>query len=216
MDLFPGRFIHVGGDEAVKHEWSESPAAQKRMRELGLKDEHELQSWFIRQMDEFIASRGRRMIGWDEILEGGLAPGATVMSWRGEAGGIAAAADGHDVVMAPNQYVYFDHHQSEPVAEEPLAIGGMSTTGHVYGYEPIPAALPADGRRHVLGAQGQLWSEYIPDEKTLDYMAFPRVCALAEVLWLPRERKDYRDFLARLPHHRERLAALGVNAHPLP
>jgi hexosaminidase len=216
LELFPSRFIHVGGDEAVKHEWAESAAVQRRMAELGCRDEHELQSWFIRQMSDFLTSRGRRLLGWDEILEGGLAAGATVMSWRGEQGGIAAALAGHDVVMAPCQHVYFDHYQAEPTGEEPLAIGGLSTTAHVYAWEPVPAALSADRHHHVLGGQGQLWTEYIGSQEYLDYMAFPRACALAEVLWLPREQKCYRDFLARLPVHRQRLTALGVNAHPQP
>jgi hexosaminidase len=216
MAIFPGRFIHVGGDEAVKLEWQESRRVQERMRELGVANEHALQSWFIRRMDDFITSRGRRLIGWDEILEGGLAAGAAVMSWRGEAGGIEAATQGHDVVMAPCQYVYFDHYQAEPTAEEPLAIGGMSTTEHVYAYEPIPAALPAARHPHVLGAQGQLWTEYIGDLPYLDYMTYPRACALSEVVWLAPEQKCYADFLARLGAHRERLAALGVNAHPRP
>lgn len=216
MDLFPGRFIHVGGDEALKQEWSESPRIQQRMRVLGCRDEHELQSWFIRQMASCITARGRRLIGWDEILEGGLAPGAAVMSWRGETGGIAAVQQGHDVVMAPQQFVYFDHYQAEPKAEEPLAIGGLSTTEHVYAYEPVPESLTPAQQRHVLGAQGQLWTEYIGDVATLDRMAFPRACALAEVLWLPAARKQVAGFLARLQTHRKRLNALGVNLHPRP
>lgn len=216
MALFPGRFIHIGGDEAVKHEWAESPRVQERMRQLGLHDEHELQSWFIRRMTEFITAAGRRVIGWDEILEGGLAPGAAVMSWRGEEGGVAAAQLGHDVVMAPSQHVYFDHCQAEPTPEEPLSIGGLTTTAHVYAYEPLPRKLPAARHRHVLGAQGQLWTEYIGDAAYLDYMTYPRACALSEVLWLAPERKSYRGFLGRLAVHRRRLTALGVNAHPLP
>ena len=216
MSLFPGRFIHIGGDEAVKQEWQESRRVQDRMRELDVADEHAMQSWFIRRMDEFIAAHDRRLIGWDEILEGGLAPGAAVMSWRGEQGGIDAAKLGHDVVMTPHQYVYFDNYQAEPIAEEPLAIGGMCSTEHVYAYEPIPALLPSDKHGHVLGAQGQLWSEYISSIDYLEYMAFPRACALAEVLWLAPEQKNYTDFLARLGSHRQRLAALHVHAHPRP
>ncbi|MFW5857506.1 MAG: beta-N-acetylhexosaminidase [Planctomycetota bacterium] len=216
MDVFPSRFVHIGGDEAEKQEWKESKRAQERMRELGLKSEEELQSWFIRQMAEHIDAAGRRCIGWDEILEGGLAPGAAVMSWRGEEGGLAAAAKGHDVVMAPSQWVYFDHYQREPQDEEPLAIGGLTTTEHVYNYRPVPEAMPGQQRRHVLGAQGQLWSEYIPDQARLDYMTYPRACALAEVLWLPRELRKASDFLSRLDIHRARLSVLGVNAHPRP
>jgi hexosaminidase len=216
MGLFPGRFIHVGGDEAPKKEWSECPRAQARMAELGLTSEDELQSWFIRQMDAHVSAAGRRLIGWDEILEGGLAEGAAVMSWRGEAGGLAAAAQRHDVVMAPCEWTYFDHYQSHPVREEPLAIGGLNSTDHVYAYEPIPAAMKPVQRVHVLGSQGQLWTEYMAGMKHVEYMGFPRICALAEVLWLDAEKKNYADFLGRLGIHRGRLAALGVNAHPRP
>ena len=214
MALFPGRFIHVGGDEAPKFEWSESERAQVRMAELGLHNEEQLQSWFIQQMDSYISAAGRRLIGWDEILEGGLAAEAAVMSWRGEAGGIEAANQGHDVVMAPNQRVYFDHYQCEPTANEPLAIGGLTTLASVYAYEPMPDAISEQNRHHVLGAQGQLWTEYISTMDHVEYMGFPRICALAEVLWLAAEGKDYADFLQRLPRHRERLDYLGVKAHP--
>jgi len=216
MALFPGRFIHIGGDEAPKVEWRESERAQERMAELGLKSEHELQSWFIRQMDVHIAAAGRRLIGWDEILEGGLAEGAAVMSWRGEEGGVKAADHGHDVVMAPYQNVYFDYYQSQPKEDEPLAIGGMTPLDSVYAYEPIPEALAKENRHHVLGGQGQLWSEYMPTMDQIEYMGFPRICALSEVLWLEPEHKDYPDFLRRLQVHRDRLANLRVNAHPRP
>jgi hexosaminidase len=166
-------------------------------------------------MDAFLTARGRTLVGWDEILEGGLAPNAVVMSWRGIEGGIAAARAGHDVVMAPGSHTYFDHYQSADTTTEPLAIGGFLPLDTVYAYEPIPAALTADEARHVLGAQGQLWSEYIPDAKRAEYMAFPRACALAEVLWTPREQKDYGDFLRRLVPHLARLAVLDVNYHRL-
>ncbi len=213
LALFPSEFIHVGGDEVPKVYWQKSPAMQARIRELGLKDEDELQSYFIRQMDVYLTERGRRLIGWDEILEGGLAPNATVMSWRGEAGGIAAATAGHDVVMAPNTYTYLDYAQSQDSANEPLGIGNYLPLETVYGYEPIPPALSADAARagHVLGAQAQLWSEYLPTPRSVEYMAFPRLSALAEVVWTPAERKDYGDFLGRLPEHLARLAALDVN-----
>jgi len=214
MGLFPGRWIHVGGDEAVKTQWQASPRAQARIRALGLKDEHELQSWFIRRMDEFLTSRGRSLVGWDEILEGGLAPNAVVMSWRGTEGGIAAAQAGHDVVMTPGAYTYFDHYQSQDTVSEPLAIGGFLPLDSAYAYEPVPGALSPAEARHVLGAQGQLWTEYMADPKQVEYMAFPRACALAEVLWTPREERDYADFLARLAVHRGRLAILDVNARP--
>jgi hexosaminidase len=215
MGLFPGPWVHIGGDEATKAQWRQSPLAQARIRELGLRDESELQSWFIRQMDTFLTSRGRRLIGWDEILEGGLAPNATVMSWRGTTGGIAAARAGHDVVMTPGSHTYFDHYQSLDRASEPLAIGGFLPLDTVYAYEPVPPDLNPDEARHVLGAQAQLWTEYIPDPKQAEYMAFPRLCALAEVVWTPRALRDYADFRARLSTHLRRLAILDVNYRPL-
>ena len=211
LGLFPSPFIHIGGDECLKTQWKASPAAQARMKELGLVNEEELQSYFIRRMDQFLAARGRRLIGWDEILEGGLAPGATVMSWRGEAGGIAAARAGHDVVMAPNTWTYFDYYQSDDRDAEPLAIGGYISLEKAYSYEPIPPDLSADEAKHVLGTQAQLWTEYMPDPKHVEYMAYPRACAHAEVAWTPAARKDYADFQARLNTHLERLAILDVN-----
>jgi len=214
IDLFPSKFIHVGGDEAPKQQWEASPDAQKRIKELGIKDEHELQSYFIKRMDTFLASKGRRLIGWDEILEGGLAPGATVMSWRGERGGITAAQAGHDVVMAPTTYTYFDYYQSKDKSE-PLAIGGHLPLKTVYNYNPVPAALSADQAGHILGTQGQLWTEYIPTPQKAEYMGFPRLIALAEVAWTPHEHKDYTGFTERLKTHLERLDALDVNYRPL-
>ena len=216
IELFPSKFIHIGGDEAPKSEWGESPSVQFRMAERGISSENELQSWFVRQMLEHLATRGRRLIGWDEILEGGLPDGASVMSWRGEEGGRKAAEAGHDVVMAPYQWVYFDHHQAEPIREEPIGFEGTITTEHVYAYEPVPSAFPEGCAGRILGAQGQLWSEYIPTVEHLDYMAFPRACALAEVLWLPKEELKYSRFLADLACHRGRLAGLGVRPHPRP
>jgi hexosaminidase len=210
LALFPSEFIHVGGDEAPKVQWKASPAAQARIRELGLKDEDELQSYFIRRMDAYLTERGRRLIGWDEILEGGLAPNATVMSWRGEKGGIAAATSGHDVVMAPNTYTYLDYLQSQDAASEPLGIGGYLPLETVYSYEPIAAELSAEDAQHVLGAQGQLWTEYLATPRNVEYMAFPRLAALAEVVWTPAANKDYAGFLERLPEHLERLDALDV------
>jgi hexosaminidase len=181
------------------------------MRELGLKDEDELQSYFVRRMDAFLTARGRRLVGWDEILEGGLAPNATVMSWRGEAGGIAASMAGHDVVMAANVYTYLDYYQSLDTSQEPLTIGGYVPLEKVYGYEPVADGIDAEHARHVLGAQGQLWTEYMPDRASVDYMAYPRLCALSEVTWSPKESKDYEDFLTRLRGHEGRLDGLGVN-----
>ena len=210
LDLFPSKFIHVGGDEVRKNEWRDSPVAQKRMKDEGLKDEEELQSWFIRHFDTWLASRGRRLVGWDEILEGGLAPGATVMSWRGEDGGIAAAKSGHDVVMAPQKPTYFDHYQSKDT-KEPQAIGGHNPLADVYAYEPIPAALSGDEAKRVLGAQSQIWTEWMPDARHVEYMTWPRLCALAEVLWSPKETRNSDDFMRRLREHLARLDALDVN-----
>ncbi len=215
LTLFPGKFIHVGGDEAVKDEWKASPYVQQRIKELGLKDEHEMQSWFIHKMDDFLAKRGRRLIGWDEILEGGLAPNATVMSWRGIEGGIAAARQGHDVVMTPTSRVYFDYYQTKDVANEPLAIGGFLPLDSVYAFEPIPPQLEPQYTKHILGAQAQLWSEYFPGPKQVEYMAFPRESALAEVLWSPKDRRNFADFKTRLPVHLERLSILDVNYRPV-
>src|SRR5881396_558574 len=187
MGLFPGRWIHVGGDEADKAQWV-------AILGLSLPDAEAKQSWFIHQMDTFLTSKGRVLIGWDEILEGGLAPNAVVMSWRGTDGGIAAAQAGHDVVMTPGSHTYLDHYQSLDTASEPLAIGGFLPIDTVYSYEPVPAALTAAEGRHVLGAQAQMWTEYIPDPKRAEYMVFPRLCALAEAVWTPRDRKDFADF----------------------
>ncbi len=211
LTLFPGKFIHVGGDEARKDEWKSSPRVQARIRELGLKDENEMQSWFIRKMDTYLTQHGRRLIGWDEILEGGLAPNATVMSWRGIEGGLAAARQGHDVVMAPTKYVYFDYYQTANRDADPLAIGGFLPLDSVYAYDPIPAQLEPQYVKHILGSQGQLWTEYMPNPKQVEFMAFPRVSALAEVVWTPKDRKDYADFSARLPVHLKRLDILDVS-----
>lgn len=210
MEIFPSPWIHVGGDEAVKDEWKTSPRIQERIRELGCGDEHGLQSYLIGRMDALLTARGRRLLGWDEILEGGLSPNATVLSWRGIQGGIEAARLGHDVIMVPNKDTYFDYYQHEDHSIQPLAIGGLTTLEKAYAFEPIPAELTAEQARHVLGSQGQLWSEYIPTREHLDCMAFPRLCALAEVLWSPKDQRDWVDFQRRLPTHLTRLDALGV------
>jgi len=210
LELFPSRFIHVGGDEVPTDEWKASPEAQARMKELGLANETELHGYFIRRMDQFLTCRGRRLIGWDEILEGGLAPGATVMSWRGVKGGIAAAKTGHDVIMTPTSHTYFDYSQAKD-PKEPLAIGGFIPLEKVYQYEPIPPELDAASAVHILGTQGQLWTEYIATPEHLEYMAFPRLTALAEVAWTPAEKKNYESFLERLRVHAQRWRLLNVN-----
>jgi hexosaminidase len=214
LALFPSKFIHLGGDECVKTEWKASPGAQARIKALGLADENQLQSWFVHQMDTWLTARGRRLVGWDEILEGGLAPGATVMSWRGEAGGIQAARAGHDVVMTPEQPTYFDHAQSKD-AKEPASIGGHNPIESVYAYEPVPAQLTPQEAEHVLGAQAQLWTEYMGSPRHVEYMAWPRLCAMAEVLWSPRELRELAGFKQRLRDHLARLQALDVNFRPL-
>ncbi len=214
MDLFPSPFIHIGGDEAIKDQWKASPVVQARIKELGLKDEAEMQSWFIKQMDAFLTRHGRRLVGWDEILEGGLAPGAVVMSWRGERGGITAAKSGHDVVMAPIESTYLNFYQG-PKDKEPLSFVGDLPLAKVYMYEPIPAELSEQEAAHVLGAQGQLWAEYIPTPRQLEYMTYPRAAALAEVVWSAKEQRDYDEFVGRLRRHTGRLAAMGIDYRPL-
>lgn len=211
IQLFPSKFIHLGGDEALKHEWMESFKAQKRMAELGLKSEDELQSWFMKQMDDFLTSKGRKLIGWDEILEEGLASGAAVMSWRNADGGLKAAEAGHDAVMSVAEYTYFDSYQNEPVKNEPLAIGGMLPMEKVLEFNPIPDNLSEDKKNKILGGQGQLWTEYIANYKHLEYMAFPRVCALSEILWKNSNKILESEFKEHLNIHLQRLDALDVN-----
>ena len=214
LELFPSRFIHVGGDECPKRSWRACPHCQERRAAEGLRDEDELQSWFIRRIERWLAARGRRLVGWDEILEGGLAPGATVMSWRGIDGGVAAASSGHDVVMSPNTHCYFDYYQSRDTAAEPPAIGGYLPLRQVYDFEPIAPAIAAGHAAHVLGVQGNVWTEYIPSEEQVEYMAFPRALALAEVGWTPVWRRSAAGFEERLRAHRPLLDELGVNYRP--
>ncbi|CAB9512249.1 hexosaminidase subunit [Seminavis robusta] len=212
MELFPSKYIHIGGDECPKARWKECSKCQKRIQNENLKDEHELQSYFIKRIESFLNENGRSLIGWDEILEGGLAPNATVMSWRGTEGGIQAANEGHSVVFAPASHTYLDHCQTDDVFAEPLAIGGNLPLEKVYSYEPMPEELLTAGKgHHVLGAQGQLWSEYFPNPKHVEYMAFPRLTALSEVVWSPREGKSFENFLGRLDSHLKRLDVLDVN-----
>ena len=215
LDIFPSKFIHVGGDEAVKRQWKESDFCQELMRELGIAGEEELQSYFISRIDAFLTGKGRILIGWDEILQGGLAEDAVVMSWRGEKTGVTAAKLGHDVVMAPYEYTYFDYYQSEDRTHEPLAFPELITLRTVYDYEPVPPDLPDSHAHHILGAQGQLWTEYMPHPDQVEYMAFPRVSALAEVTWTNQELRDYDDFIGRLPAQLQRLKALGIRYRPL-
>ncbi|MDX2543684.1 beta-N-acetylhexosaminidase [Streptomyces sp. WI04-05B] len=216
LGLFPGEFVHVGGDECPKDQWRQSPTAQARVRELGLADEDALQSWFIGHLDKWLTARGRRLIGWDEILEGGLAPGAAVSSWRGYAGGITAARAGHDVVMCPEQQVYLDHRQHDG-PDEPVPIGYVRTLEDVFRFEPVPPELGPQEALHVLGTQANLWTEVMEDAGRVDYQAFPRLAAFAEVAWsalpAPAER-DFADFERRMTAHYGRLDALGVGYRP--
>jgi len=215
IDIFPCRYIHLGGDEAVKQQWAENAACQARISELGVATEEELQAFFMGRMATYLAEHGRTLVGWDEILQGSLPAGAVVMSWRGEKGGIEAATAGHDVVMTPDHTTYFDHRQSSD-PNEPMAFPrGCTTLANVYHYEPIPAGLSSDKEHHVLGSQGQLWAEYLPTARHVEYMAFPRLCALAEVTWGPRGGRDYAEFKRRLAVHVTRLEALDVNYRSL-
>jgi hexosaminidase len=210
VTLFPGKYIHIGGDEAPKTNWKRCAHCQRLIKEKGLKDEHGLQSYFIARMEKYINSKGKQIIGWDEILEGGLAPNATVMSWRGTSGAIEAAKEGHDVILTPGSHCYFDHYQSED-ENEPLAIGGFLPLEKVYHFNPIPKELTEEESKYVLGAQGNVWTEYMKTEKQVEYMAFPRVVALSEVVWSSPENKNYSDFINRLEQYQKRLDQLDVN-----
>ena len=209
-ELFPGKYIHIGGDEAPKTRWKECAHCQKLIKKEGLKDEHELQNYFITRMEKYINSKGKQIIGWDEILEGGLAPNATVMSWRGTSGAIQAAKEGHDVILTPGSHCYFDHYQSDN-ENEPLAIGGFLPLEKVYRFNPIPEELTKEESKYVLGAQGNVWTEYMQTPEKLEYMAFPRAIALAEVVWSSSKNKNYSDFINRLAYFQKRLDLLNVN-----
>lgn len=209
LELFPSAYIHVGGDECPKDNWKRCPQCQQRIKENKLNDEHELQSYFIQRVEKYLNSKGRTLIGWDEILEGGLAPKAVVMSWRGEQGGIDAAKQNHDVIMTPGNPVYFDHSQSEN--EDSVTIGGYNPIEKVYAYEPIPAALTEEQGKHVLGAQANMWTEYMDNTRKVEYMLFPRIAALSEVLWSSKGSKDWSDFEKRLQVQFKRYEQWKVN-----
>jgi len=209
MQLFPSKYIHIGGDEAPKAQWKNCDRCQKLIKKEGLKDEHGLQSYFITKIESYLNSKGRQIIGWDEILEGGLAPNATVMSWRGTKGAIEAAKQGHQVIMTPNSHCYFDHYQSNN-EDEPLAIGGFLPLEKVYAFNPIPKELNGDAKNYVLGAQGNVWTEYIQDFNQVTYMAFPRAIALSEVVWSGSKEKDYLNFITRLAHFQKRMDAMDM------
>lgn len=208
--LFPSEYIHIGGDEADKSQWTICPACQKRIKAEGLKDEKELQSYFIRRIEKFLNSQGRQLIGWDEILEGGLAPNAAVMSWRGTEGGIAAAKAGHPVVMTPTSHCYFDYYQGNPELE-PLAIGGYLPLEKVYSFDPVPPGLSAAEAKMVLGAQANLWTEYVADSSHANYMAYPRLTALSELCWTSPGQKNFDNFSVRLIQQLKRFDSMGLN-----
>jgi len=212
MELFPSKYIHIGGDECDKAMWKHSAFCQNLMKELNLKDEEELQSYFVQRIEKFLNENGRSIIGWDEILEGGLAPNATVMSWRGEKGGIAAAHQHHNVIMTPSSAgLYFDHLQSKS-KQEPLAIGGYAPLQKVYAYDPVSSKLNTQEQRYILGVQASLWTEYIPTSERVEYMLLPRMLALAEIAWTPVANKNFKDFSeVRMTHHLAALETLGYN-----
>jgi len=212
LEIFPSEYIHIGGDEVPKKEWRESATAQARIRELGLRDEDELQSWVIGEFGRYLAERGRRLVGWDEILEGGLADGATVMSWRGTEGGIAAAEAGHDVVMAPDNDTYFHHRQTEDRSAEPPGADPVLTLQHAFEYDPMPSELEGKAREHVLGAQCQMWTERVSSERQMHQMAFPRMCGFSEAVWRSGDPVPFVDFEERMRTHRLRLHAMGIDA----
>lgn len=210
MGLFPSHYIHIGGDEVPKDTWKASIFCQQLMKKEGLKTENELQSYFIRRIEKFVRSKGREIIGWDEILEGGLAPHATVESWRGTSGGIAAARLGHDVIMAPTDHVYFDYLQGKE-SEEPIAIGGYNPLADVYAYDPTPQELTVREKKHILGVEACIWTEFMPTTQKVEYMIFPRLMALSEIAWSEPDRKDYQDFsTVRLPLHLARLDTSSI------
>lgn len=209
IPLFPSKYFHIGGDEAPKTHWKQCILCQNKIKELDLKDEHELQSWFVQRIEKYLNSQGKTLIGWDEILEGGLAPNAVVMSWRGEAGGIEAAKQKHNVIMTPGNPLYFDHTQSEN--EDSVTIGGFNPIEKVYAYEPASKELTEEESKYILGAQANVWTEYMSNEKKVEYMIFPRMAALSEVLWSPKEKKDWRNFEKRLPEQMKRYEMWGAN-----
>lgn len=212
IDLFPGEYIHIGGDDCPKTRCC--PHCQARIQKENLADEFELQSWFIRRIEGWLLERGRKIVGWDEILEGGVSPSATVMSWRGSKGGIKAATAGNDVIMTPNTHCYLDYYQSTDRDQEPAAIGGHLPLEQVYEFEVIPKELPAERAHHILGGQGNVWTEYMTSSVQVEYMAFPRAIALSEVLWSHPEQRDFMAFEARLKEHLPHLEAIPVNFRP--
>jgi hexosaminidase len=213
FQLFPGKYIHIGGDEVNTGNWSRCPECRARMENEGLTNVVQLQSYFIKRIEKFVNARGRKLVGWSEIMKGGLAKSATVMDWIG--GGLESASAGHDVVMSPSSDAYLDHYQSQDHSTEPWAIGSYLPLSKVYAFEPIPAKLDPQFQSHILGAQGNLWTEYVASFKHVEYMAFPRMCAMAEVDWSPKEARNWDDFSRRLTTHLQRLDEWNVNYRPV-
>jgi hexosaminidase len=209
VQLFPGKYIHIGGDECPKANWKRCPKCQERMKREGLKNEHELQSYFIRTMEAYINKKGKTIIGWDEILEGGLAPNAIVMSWRGEKGGIEAARQKHQVIMTPANYVYFDYSQSKK--EDSITIGSFTPVAEVYSYEPQSKQLNAQQAAFIIGAQANVWTEYMSNPAKVEYMVFPRIAALSEILWTQKVNRNWNDFQQRLKTQLRRYDLWKVN-----
>lgn len=209
MQLFPGKYIHIGGDECPKASWKRSAFSQKLIKDKGLKDEHGLQSYFVQRIEKYVNSKGKKIIGWDEIMEGGIAPNATIMSWRGEDGGIAAAKQDHDVIMTPSGFCYLDHSQLKK--DDSLTIGGYTPVSKVYSYNPVPDSLTAAQGKHILGAQINVWTEYIGNTKKLEYMIFPRLIAFSEVLWSNKEIRNWKKFEEKLPAIKSVLKKEGIN-----
>lgn len=210
MALFPSKYIHVGGDEATRTNWEKCSHCQKRMQDEGLENTAQLQSYFIRRMERFISSKNRILMGWDEIIEGGLAPGATVMSWRGYQGGWEASEQGHDVVMTPGDYVYLNQYQGNP-DYEPIAFGGYVPLSKVYGFDPMVDSMSSAQRKHILGGQANLWSEFVTNEEQSEYMLYPRLTALSEALWTPKEKKSWKEFSEKIPFLFKRFDSMGIN-----
>lgn len=213
--LFPSEYVHIGGDECPKTRWEACKDCQNRIKVEHLKNEHELQSYFIRRIEEYLNSKGKKLIGWDEILEGGLTENATVMSWRGYEGGIEAVKNGHEVIMTPYEYCYLNFYQTKNTEDEPLAIGGYTPLEKVYGFNPVPSELSSDEKDLILGAQANIWTEYIDNQELLEYMVFPRLCAMSEVLWTSTENKNYDHFHRRLTLNLKQLELLNINYHPI-
>ncbi len=210
IDLFPGEYIHIGGDECPKLRWEECPKCQRRIKEQRLKSQFELQTYFITRIEKFLLSKGRNIIGWDEILEGGIAPNATIMSWQGEEGGIAASAQKHKVIMTPNLFTYYNYYQTTPDGE-PQAAGHILSLEKAYSYDPMPKNISDEQKKYIIGAQGCLWTEFFPTAELMEYMAYPRMFAMSELNWTPLERKDFDSFVTRFEKNKRRYDMIGIN-----